>query len=79
VRDEEVSKTAIHTRYSHYEFPVMPFRLTDAPLVFMDRFIVVFIGNILIYSANHQEHKEQLKMVMEILRENKLFAKHQEM
>jgi hypothetical protein len=75
VRDEEVSKTAIRTRYSHYEFSVMPFGLTDAPSVFMDRFVVVFIDNILIYSANHQEHKEQLKMVMEILREKKLFAK----
>jgi hypothetical protein len=64
----------------------MPFGLTNAPLVFMDMmnrvfhdyldsFVVVFIDDILVYSANHLEHKEHLKTVMEVLRENKLFAK----
>jgi hypothetical protein len=71
VRDEDVSKTAIRTRYDHYEFLVMPFGLTNAPSVFMDlmnrvfhkyldRFVVVFIDDILIYSANHQDHEEHL-------------------
>jgi hypothetical protein len=64
----------------------MPFGLTNAPSVFMDLmncvfhkcldpFVVIFIDNILIYSANHQEHEEHLKKVMEVLREKKLFAK----
>ena len=86
IQNEDVSKTAIRTRYDHYEFLVMPFGLTNAPSVFMDlmnrvfheyldRFVVVFIDDILIYSANHQDHEEHLKVVMEILRENKLFAK----
>jgi hypothetical protein len=80
VRDEDVSKTAIRTWYGHYEFLVMPFGLTNAPSVFMDfmnrvfhkyldQFVVVFIDDILIYSANRQEHEEELKMVMEVWRE----------
>jgi hypothetical protein len=86
VREEDVPKTAIRTRYGHYEFLVMPFGLTNAPSVFMDlmnrvfhkyldSFVVVFIDDILIYSANHQEHEEHLKMVLDVLREKKLFAK----
>jgi hypothetical protein len=85
VREEDVQKTAIRTRYGHYEFMVMPFGLTNAPSVFMDlmnrvfhkyldQFVVV-IDDILVYSTNHHEHIEHLKMVLDILREKKLFAK----
>jgi hypothetical protein len=86
VREEDIPKTAILTRYGHFEILVMPFGLTNAPSVFMDlmnqvfhefldSFVVVFIDDILVYLANRVEHEEHLKIVLEKLRENKLFAK----
>ncbi|GJU74244.1 putative reverse transcriptase domain-containing protein [Tanacetum coccineum] len=79
-------KTAFQTRYGHYEFQVMPFCLTNAPAVFMDlinrickpfldKFMIVFIEDILIYSKNKKEHEEQLKAVLELLKKDKLYAK----
>ena len=81
-----VHKTAFRTRYEHYEFLVMPFGLTNASAVFMDmmnrifreyldKFVVVFIDDILIYSETEEEHRDHLKIVLEKLRKEKLYAK----
>ena len=80
VKDVDVPKTAFKTRYGHYEFLVMPFGLTNAPTIFMDlmnrvfrpyldRFFVVFIDDIFVYSINEQEHEQHLKIVLQTLRE----------
>ncbi|GJZ45774.1 putative reverse transcriptase domain-containing protein [Tanacetum coccineum] len=86
VRKEDIPKTAFRTRYGHYEFQVIPFGLTNAPAVFMDlmnqvckpyldKFVIVFIDDILIYSKNKQEHKEHLKQILELLKKEELYAK----
>ena len=86
VKEVDILKIAFRTRYVHYEFLVIPFGLTNAPIAFMDlmnrvfhpyldQFVVVFIDDILLYSKDAQEHEHHLKIVLQILRENKLFAK----
>nr|GEX79442.1 reverse transcriptase domain-containing protein [Tanacetum cinerariifolium] len=86
VREEDILKTAFRTRYEHYKFQVMPFCLTNAPAVFMDlmnwvckpyldKFMIVFIDDILIYSKNKQEHEEHLKLILELLKKEQLYAK----
>ncbi|GJU19909.1 putative reverse transcriptase domain-containing protein [Tanacetum coccineum] len=86
VREEDIPKTTFRTRYGHYEFQVMPFGLTNAPAVFMDlmnrvckpfldKFVIVFIDDILIYSKNKKEHEEHLKAILELLKKEELYAK----
>ncbi|GJX00849.1 putative reverse transcriptase domain-containing protein [Tanacetum coccineum] len=86
VKDEDIPKTAFRTRYRHYKFQVMPFGLTNAPAVFMDlmnrvckpyldKFVIVFIDDILIYSRNKEEHANHLRIILELLKKEKLYAK----
>ncbi|GJU42720.1 reverse transcriptase domain-containing protein [Tanacetum coccineum] len=86
VREEDIPKTAFRTRYGHYEFQVMSFGLTNAPAVFMDlmnrvckpyldKFVIVFIDDILIYSKSKEEHAEHLKLILELLKKEELYAK----
>ncbi|KAK1406152.1 hypothetical protein QVD17_41439 [Tagetes erecta] len=86
VVEEDIPKTAFRTRYGHYEFTVMPFGLTNAPVAFMDlmnrvcmpfldRSVIVFIDDILVYSRSEEEHAGHLREVLETLRREKLFAK----
>ena len=86
IKDEDIFKTTFRTRYGHYEFVIMPFKLTNAPAIFMclmnnvmhkylDKFVVIFIDDILIYSKTKEEHKEHLKIELQELREHQFFAK----
>nr|GEZ92838.1 putative reverse transcriptase domain-containing protein [Tanacetum cinerariifolium] len=86
VREEDIPKTAFRTRYGHYEFQVMPFGLTNAPAVFMDlmnrvckpyldKFLIVLIDDILIYSKDEKGHEEHLKVILELLKKEELYAK----
>jgi hypothetical protein len=86
VKEEDIPKTAFWTRYGHYEFLMMPFGLTNAPAIFMDlmnrvfheymdSFVIVFIDDILVYSKSQEEHEEHLRIVLQILKDRKLFAK----
>ncbi|GJT09665.1 putative reverse transcriptase domain-containing protein [Tanacetum coccineum] len=86
VREEDIPKTAFRTRYGHYEFQVMSFGLTNAPAVFMDlmnrvckpyldKFVIVFIDDILIYSKSKKEHEEHLRQILKLLKKEELYAK----
>ena len=86
MKDVDVPKTTFRIRYGHYEFLVMPLGFTNALAIFMDlmnkvfhpylnQFVVVFIDDILMYSKDAQEHEQYLKIVLQILREKRLFAK----
>ena len=83
---DDVQKTSFRSRYGHYEYVVMPFGVINAPTIFMhymnwifkslsDKFIVVFIDDILIYSRTQKEHAEHLRIVLGILREKQFYAK----
>ena len=86
IRPSDIPKTAFITKYGLYEFTVMSFGLTNAPAFFMnlmnsvfmdylDKFVVVFIDDILVYSQSEEEHADHLKMVLQRLREHQLYAK----
>ncbi|GJU56296.1 putative reverse transcriptase domain-containing protein [Tanacetum coccineum] len=86
IREEDIPITAFRTWYGHYEFQVMPFGLTNAPAVFMDlmnrvcksyldKFVIVFIDDILIYSKSKEEHEEHLKIILGLLKKEQLYAK----
>ncbi|KAI3754881.1 hypothetical protein L1987_54673 [Smallanthus sonchifolius] len=86
IQEEDIPKTAFRTRYGHYEFLVMPLGLTNAPAVLMDlmnrvckpyldKFVIVFIDDILIYSRTKEEHEHHLKLILELLRNEKIYAK----
>nr|ABA97617.1 retrotransposon protein, putative, Ty3-gypsy subclass [Oryza sativa Japonica Group] len=86
IREEDIPKTAFTTRYGLYECTVMSFGLTNAPAFFMnlmnkvfmeflDKFVVVFIDDILIYSKSEEEHEQHLRLVLEKLKEHQLYAK----
>ena len=79
-------KKAFHRQYEHHEYVVMPFGLTNALIAFMDlisivfnpslnKFIIVFIGDILVYSRTPEEHISHMREVLEVLRRNELYAK----
>nr|GEY64346.1 putative reverse transcriptase domain-containing protein [Tanacetum cinerariifolium] len=87
VHEEDIPKTSFRTCYGHYEFQVMLFGLTNAPTVFMDlmnrvckpyldKFVIVFIDDILIYSKNKKEHKEHLKAILELLKKEEFQGIH---
>ena len=85
IKDEDVNKKTFRTRYGHYEFLVIQFRLTNAPTTFMflmnsifnqymDKFVLVFIDDILVYSKTEEEHEDHIKVVLQNLRQHKLYA-----
>jgi hypothetical protein len=86
IKDENISKTSFRKRCGHCEFRVVPFGLSNAPSIFMclmncvfreylDKFIIVFLDDILIYSKSEEEHENHLKMVLHMLRDHQLYAK----
>ncbi|GJT25618.1 putative reverse transcriptase domain-containing protein [Tanacetum coccineum] len=86
VHEDDIPKTVFRTRYEHFEFTVRPFGLTNARAVFMDlmnqvckpyldKFVIVFIDDILVYSKSKEEHKVHLRLVLELLKKEKLYAK----
>jgi hypothetical protein len=86
IKDQDINKIDFRTRYGHYKFVVIPFGLTNAPTTFMclmnnifsqylDKFVVVFIEDILVYSKKKEEHDEHLRIVLQTLRKHKLYAK----
>ena len=86
IKREDVPKTAFRARFGHYEFLVLPFRLTNTPAYFiglmnrvfhpyLDKFMVVFIDDILIYSKSREEHTKHLRTMLSTLANHKLYAK----
>ena len=86
VREVDIPKTASRTRYMHFEFTLMPFRLMNEPTSFMDlmhrvfqpyldQFVVVFIDDFLIYSKSEEEPEDHLRVVLQVSRDHQLYAK----
>ena len=85
IHPDDIPKTAFRTRYGHFEFLVLPFGLTNAPATFMhmmnsifrpylDKFVIVFLDDILIYSRSLAEHRRHVRQALDLLRENRLYA-----
>ena len=83
IRETNIPKTTFRPRYGHFEFTLMPFRLTNVPTTFMDlmhkvfqpyldQFVVVFLDDILIYSQSEEEHENHLRVVLQLLRDHQL-------
>ena len=81
IKDEDIHKTTFRTRYGHYEFVVVPFGLTNVPTTFMclmnsvfsrylEKLILIFLDDILVYSKNEEEHEENLRLTLQLLREH---------
>jgi hypothetical protein len=86
IKEEDINKIAFRKKCKHYDFTIVPFRFSNALVVFMclmngffrnylDKLVIVFMDNILIYSNSEEEHKQYLRMVLQILREHQLYAK----
>ena len=86
IKGEDIHKTTYRTRYGHFEFVVVPFGLTNAPATFMclmnsvfsrylDKFVLIFLDDILVYSKNEEEHADHLRLALHLLREHRLYAK----
>ena len=86
IKDEDIHKITFRTRYGHYEYVVVPFGLTNAPATFMylmnsvfskylDKFFLIFLDDILVYSKNEEEREEHLRLTLQLLREHQLYAK----
>jgi hypothetical protein len=86
IKDEDINKTAFRTRYGHYEFTVVSLGLSNAATVFiclmngvfmdyLDKFVIVFLDDILVYSKSEEEHEQHLRLVLQVLREHQLYAK----
>ena len=86
IKGEDIHKIAFRIRYGNYEFVVVPFGLTNAPATFMclmnsvfsrylDKFVLIFLDDILVYSKNEEEHEEHLRLTLQVLREHQLYAK----
>ncbi|GJZ41891.1 putative reverse transcriptase domain-containing protein [Tanacetum coccineum] len=86
IKEEDIPIIAFRTRYDHFEFQVMPFGLINAPAVFMnlmnlvckpylDKFVIVFIDDILVYSKDKEEHGKHLKIILELLKKERLYGK----
>ena len=86
IRTDDVPKIVFRTRYGHYEFVMMPFGLMNALVAFIDlmnqvfkpfsnQYVVVFIDDILVYFESHEEHEKHLKIILQTLREQKLYTK----
>jgi hypothetical protein len=86
IKEEDIHKTSFRTKYGNYEFVVVPFGLSNAPTVFMflmngifrnylDKFVIGFLDDILVYSKSEEEHEHHLRLVLQVMRENQLYSK----
>ena len=86
IKEEDIHKTTFRTRYGNYEFVVILFGLNNAPVVFMflmnvifrnylDKFFIVFLDDILVYSKSEEEHEHHLRLVLKMMREHRLYSK----